>query len=156
MQQQSSGKVEPSMLRDIIRGELVTVEPDMNVTAAARTMAERGVGAVMILNQGRPRGILTDRDIVVRCLARHVDVDDCTVEQVMTESLESAKDTDGIFDCIQKMHRARVRRIPVVDGSGQAVGLVSFGDLLTILGRELNELTEGTTPPLDEELKSAA
>ena len=145
------------MLSEIIRRDVVNVEPDTTVTQAARIMAERGVGALLVLNEGRPRGILTDRDIVVRCVAPRVDVDDCTVEQIMTESVEAVRETDGIFDVIQKMRRAQVRRIPVVDAHGNAVGILSFGDLVAILSREMMELAKGTTPAAeDSDLRKAA
>jgi CBS domain containing-hemolysin-like protein len=56
------------------------------------------------------------------------------------------KDTDGLFDCIKKMHNSHVRRMPVVDEQGKACGLVSFGDILAILSKELVTVTEADTP----------
>src|SRR5689334_16091712 len=99
------------MLKDIIHREnLATVEPDAKIVDAARVMEERNVGCVLVLNNGRPHGIITDRDIVVRCVAENLDVSDTTVEQVMTETVESCREDDGLFDCIQKMRDAGVRR----------------------------------------------
>lgn len=129
------------MLKEICNRELVTVEPDTRVSECAKVMAERHVGTVLVLSNGRPRGIITDRDIVVRCVASHTDVDDTTVENIMSESLEVASITDGIFDCIRRMHRAQVRRIPVVDENGKAVGIISFDDMLSVLSKEFAELT---------------
>jgi CBS domain-containing protein len=54
------------------------------------------------------------------------------------------KETDGIYDCIQKMRESGVRRMPVVDHEGKAVGVVSFGDLLAVLSEEFAALTETT------------
>ena len=144
------------MLKDIVCRELVCVDSDTKVSEAARMMEKKDVGSVLVLDNGRPRGILTDRDIVLRCVAKNLDVDDCTVENVMTESLQSVKETDGVFDVVETMRGAGVRRIPVVDGRGQAVGIVSFGDLLGILSKELSELTEGTTRPLEIQRTAAA
>ena len=141
------------MIRDLIKGQLVTVEPDSRVSEAAGKMAGENVGAVLVLSNGKPRGIFTDRDIVVRCIAKNIDVSDCTVEQVMTESLETVSETDGIFDCIKKMHDAKVRRIPVIDASGKAIGIISFGDLLAVLSREFYELTSTTTPAEETEIE---
>jgi CBS domain-containing protein len=143
------------MLRDIIDRNLVTVRPDAKVTEAAERMAEENVGCVLVLaDDGKPRGILTDRDIVVRCLAKNVDVNDCTVENVLTESLETVNEHDGFFDCIKKMNEAEERRIPVVDNSGKAIAIISFGDILAVLGKELHALTAVTRP--GEERKVAA
>jgi CBS domain-containing protein len=135
------------MLRDIIGNQnLVTCEPDAKVNEVAQIMADRNVGAVMVLTGNKPRGIVTDRDIVLRCVAKNVDVSDCTVEQIMSESVETVKDTEGLFDCIRKMHKAHVRRMPVVNDQGRAVGIVSFGDILAILSKEFVTLTEADTP----------
>ena len=135
------------MLRDILNNQhLVTCEPDAKVTDVAKLMADNDIGAVMVLTDEKPRGIVTDRDIVLRCVAQNTDVDDTTVEQVMTESVATCHENDGIFDCIMKMKQAKVRRIPVVDDSGKAVGIISFGDLLAVLSKEFVELTQTTTP----------
>jgi CBS domain-containing protein len=143
------------MLKDIMCRDLVTVEPDAKVSEVAKVMERENVGCVLILDNGKPRGLLTDRDIVTRCIAKNVDVDDCTVENIMTESLEVVKETDGIFDCIETMHGAGVRRIPVVNEQGRAVGLISFGDLLAVLSKEFSELTATTTPREEEERRAA-
>lgn len=135
------------MLRDILNhSDLVTVEPDAKVIEVAKLMERENVGCVLVLSEGKPRGLITDRDIVVRCIAKNVDVSDCTVEQVMTESVETAKDTDGVFDCIRKMRDAGVRRMPVVDDEGKAVGIITAGDLLAMLSKEFATLAQGTTP----------
>lgn len=79
-------------------------------------------------------------------MGRNLDVNDTTVEQVMTESLDTIQDTAGIYECIQKMQQSQVRRMPVVDDENRAVGIISFGDLLAILSKELVALTASTTP----------
>lgn len=137
------------MLRDILNRRLVTVSPDAKVIEAARLMEEANVGSVLVLDNDKPRGILTDRDIVVRCIAQNVDVTDCTVENILSESLVVCHETDGIFDCIRRMREAKVRRMPVLNDQGKVVGIVSFGDLMAMLGREMGELTQGTTPAED-------
>jgi signal-transduction protein with cAMP-binding, CBS, and nucleotidyltransferase domain len=135
------------MLNDIIgKQSLVTCEPDAKVNDVARIMADRNVGAVMVLTGDKPRGIVTDRDIVLRCIAKNVDVSDCTVEQIMSESVETVKMSDGLFDCIKKMHNAHVRRMPVVDDQGKAIGMISFGDIMAILSKEFVTITEADTP----------
>jgi CBS domain-containing protein len=143
------------MLKDVINRKLVTVEPDTSISDVAKTMAREDVGCVLVLDNNKPRGLITDRDIVMRCIAKNIDVDDCTVENVMTESLQTVKETDGIFDCIETMRGAGVRRIPVVNDRNQVVGIISFGDLLAVLSSEFYELTSNTTPSLGREQKAA-
>jgi CBS domain-containing protein len=118
-------------------------------------MAEKNVGAILVISEGKPLGIITDRDIVVRCVAENLDCDDTTVENVLTESIHVAKDTDGLFEVIRKMRTARVRRIPVVDGNGSAIGIISFGDIVGLLSRELVEVSIGATPEKNFEEKAA-
>jgi CBS domain-containing protein len=143
------------MLKDIINRRLVTVEPDSRVSDAAKIMEAEDIGCVLVLDNGKPHGLLTDRDIVVRCIAKNIDVDDCTVENIMTESLETVSESDGLFECIETMRGAGVRRIPVVDDRGHAIGIVSFGDILAVLSKEFFELTVETTPASEFEQKAA-
>jgi predicted transcriptional regulator len=63
----------------------------------------------------------------------------------MTESLVTCYDTDGIFDCITKMKDAKVRRIPIVDKTGKAIGILSAADLLTVLAKEFDFLASAAT-----------
>ncbi len=144
------------MLKELVNKHLVTVEPDTKVKEAAKIMEKENVGTVLVLDNNRPRGILSDRDIVLRCIAKDVDVDDCTVENVMTESLATVNENDGIFDCIEKMRENHVRRIPVVNDQNKVVGILSFGDLLAILSKEFMHLTETTTAPEKERKMKAA
>lgn len=139
------------MIKDLINRKLVVTEADASLSKIAKIMEQEDVGCVLVLDESeRPRGIMTDRDIVTRCIAKRIDVDDCTVENVMSESVLTVKETDDIFDCIEVMRGARVRRIPVVDEHGKAVGLISLGDLLTVLSKELIGLTEANSSQFRE------
>jgi hypothetical protein len=109
-------------------------------------MAHHDVGCVLVVEDQKLKGLITDRDIVMRCLAKNLSPTECRVSSVMTETPATVRDTDGIFDCIETMRGAQVRRIPVVDRSGDLVGIVSFGDILAVLSKELAELTRGTVP----------
>lgn len=130
------------MLKEIVNRDLVTIEPHQSVLEAARLMEARGVGCVLVLYNEKPRGLITDRDIVLRCVAHNLDISDTTVENILTESLATVHETDGFFDAIRKMRDAGVRRIPVVNSSGKAVGIVTFDDLICILTQELSTLAD--------------
>jgi len=134
------------MLKDLITQRVVCVEPDAKVIEVARIMSDENVGAALVCTDGIPKGIVTDRDIVVRCIAKNVDVNDCTIEQISSEPVESVKETDGVYDCIRKMKNQEVRRLPVVNEHGEAVGVVSFDDLIGMLAKEVSELAEAATP----------
>ena len=139
------------MLKNIIRLELFSVKPEDNITEVVRIMKERNVGSVLVCDElKKPVGIITDRDLVLRCMAEHKDYHACSARDLMTPSPRTVRDQDGIFDCINAMRDSQVRRIPVVDSQGKALGIVSFGDILGILSKEFGNLVENTTHPLEE------
>jgi CBS domain-containing protein len=77
---------------------------------------------------GRLQGIITDRDIVLRCVAAEIDPEKTTVGEIMTKSLVTASPRDDVRRAAQLMASAQVRRLPVTDG-GRLVGMLSLGDL---------------------------
>ncbi len=140
------------MLNTIIRLELFSVKPEDSVTRVVDLMKNRNIGCVLVCDdQQKPVGIVTDRDIVLRCIGEQKDFKTCAARDLMTPAPKTVRDTDGLFDCIQSMHDAQVRRIPVVDAQGKALGIISFGDLLKILSKEFSNLIETTTHPLEGE-----
>jgi len=144
------------MLRNIIKKNIITVSPDASITDVAKIMRDNNIGSIAVTENQRPIGIITDRDIVVRCTSEHKDLSGCQVRDHMTSSPETVKDTDGIYECARRMHQAHIRRLPVVDEQGQAIGIVSFGDLLAVLSKELSDLTLAGTVVADTELKKTA
>lgn len=136
------------MLKDMIPRKLVSTGLNTQVSQVAQLMTDQDVGCVLIVENGLPQGLVTDRDIVLRCVAQRLDPQQCLVHQIMTRTLATVRETAGVFDCIEKMKAEKVRRIPIVNDHGEAVGILSFGDLLSLLGREMSEITEGTTPEL--------
>jgi len=137
------------MLRDVIQSGLACVASDTLVIDIARLMKTKNIGCVLVVQDDRPIGIVTDRDLVVRCIAQDQVIENCSASDIMSESVRTVGIDDGIFDCIRAMRDARVRRIPVVDEQGKAVGIVSLGDLLAILSKELTFLAEAGTLAAD-------
>ena len=87
-----------------------------------------------------PVGILTDRDLVIEILARDVDMNAVTVGDVMSAELASARESDGIYETLQRMRAKGVRRMPVVNAGGSLVGILTADDLLALLADELTAL----------------
>ena len=144
------------MLKDIISGKVISTDPQAKVSHVAQLMSDHDVGCVLVVENGKPKGLVTDRDIVLRCVAKNMDPQHSFVAQIMTRSLATVRDTAGIFDCIERMKEEKVRRIPVVNEKGEAVGILSFGDLMSLLGKEMSEVTEGTTPEFHLKKPSAS
>lgn len=120
---------------------LVECSPRDSVRKAAALMSDKNVGSVLVQNNGKVEGILTDRDIVVRCIAKGNNAEDQSVREVMTPSPETVPHDLGLFQVLQHMRTRKVRRMPVVDRQGKAVGIVAMDDLVSLLSKELSELS---------------
>jgi CBS domain-containing protein len=121
---------------------LATADAEETVEHAARAMRERHVGCLVVTKNGRPLGIVTDRDLVVRVLAQGLDgsahVGDFTTFGPLTVSVHDTVETAA--SC---MRTHGVRRLPIVDDTGLAVGIVTADDLLVLFGRNLADVCEG-------------
>lgn len=121
---------------------LVVTNAKESVARAAQTMRDKGVGCLLVIKDGHPYGIVTDRDLVVRVLAEGLDasapVGDFTTFGPLTVSIH-----DEIATAARRMREHGVRRLPIIDDSGGAVGIVTADDLLIMLGRDLASVCEG-------------
>jgi CBS domain-containing protein len=122
----------------------------------ARLMAERNVGTVIVEEHGRPVGIVTDRDLVTRCIAAHKDAHVCPAETLMSRTVVTCSETTGLMECVNLMRTHAVRRVVVTDSKGLTRGIISFGDIVGLLGRELHELTHVLTRAGEEEAAEIA
>ena len=114
-------------VRDLIKGDPVTVEASATAEDAAKLMDEKDIGNVLVVENGEVQGIVTDRDIVVRVIAKG-NGGDASVREAASTDLETLEPDASIDDAIQKMEQGNVRRLPVVE-DGKPVGVVSIGDL---------------------------
>ena len=114
-------------VRDLLKGDPVTVEASATVQDAAKLMDENDIGNVLVVENDEVQGIVTDRDIVVRVIAKG-DGADASVREACTTDLETLEPDASIDDAIQKMEQANVRRLPVVE-DGKPVGVITLGDL---------------------------
>ncbi|MEV8592677.1 CBS domain-containing protein [Streptomyces sp. NPDC052012] len=114
-------------VRDIMTSAPVTVGPHTSVAEVARVMRDRDLGAVLVTDGDQLRGLVTDRDLVVRSLAEGGDPEQTTVAGACSEDLVTVAPDDELDTAIRLMREHAVRRVPVVD-RGHAVGVVSLGD----------------------------
>jgi CBS domain-containing protein len=116
-------------VRDVMTANPVSLDEGAPVLDAARAMADKNIGNVIVVKGGRVHGILTDRDIVVRCLARNKDIRSCTCGEVASSTNVVTISPDEPIDrAVELMRQRAVRRLVVVDGQ-KPVGIVSLGDL---------------------------
>ncbi|CAM5639119.1 CBS domain-containing protein OS=Streptomyces tendae OX=1932 GN=F3L20_16795 PE=4 SV=1 [Streptomyces tendae] len=115
-------------VRDVMTGDPVTVEPLTSVTAVARIMRDRDLGAVLVTEGDRLRGLVTDRDLVVRSVAEGGDPEQFTVAGACSDDVVTVRSDEELEHAVRLMREHAVRRLPVVD-DGRPVGIVSLGDL---------------------------
>jgi CBS domain-containing protein len=130
------------LLSHLIHRELISVRPGESIARAVELMNEKRVGSVVVIEQLRPVGILTDRDVAMALGLGNATPDD-PVQTTMTCPVTTMREDEGIFDATQYMMENALRRVPIVDKYGRAVGVVSLDDLLILLTRELNNLAKG-------------
>jgi CBS domain-containing protein len=112
----------------------------MTVDQAARAMRSKNVGALVVVNAGRPVGMLTDRDIVVEVVARGMDPEEVRVGDVMVKKPVTIRQDLGIFDAARAFAKTGVRRLPVVTSSGVLVGVITMDDVVMLLGNEMGHM----------------
>ncbi len=105
------------------------LEATASVLHAAELMREGDIGDVVVLEDQRLYGILTDRDIVVRVLARRSDPAAVTVGEICSRDLTTIASTASLGEAVRLIREKAIRRLPVVEGNGAVVGIVSLGDL---------------------------
>ena len=113
---------------EVMTSDVKVVRPDESVQKAAAIMTEQDIGALPVCDGTRLKGMITDRDIVVRAVACGRGVD-TPVSEVMTEEVIWCAEDADIQDLLKRMGADQVRRIPVLDTNRNLVGIVALGDL---------------------------
>jgi len=160
--------------RDIMTRELVVATRDTTIVEVSRMMKQEDVGVIPVVEYDAPAGngrsegsernyqdrnyargkligLITDRDIVVRCVADNKDCASVRAEDIMSVDLNTARPNDRVVDVIQKMGDKQVRRIPVCNDNGYLVGMISMADVATEtrqdreLAESLEEISKGTS-----------
>ena len=106
-----------------------SLSPADTVLQAAQAMAELNVGAIPVCEGGKLVGMVTDRDIVLRAVARSLDGKTTRLSDVMSGNIRCATEDQDIDTVLGTMAAAQIRRMPVVDGNAKLVGIISLGDI---------------------------
>ena len=112
---------------------LATAAPDETIRKAAQRMTEYDVGALVVLKEERGTravGVLTDRDIVVRCVAEQLDPERVTVSEIMTTPVFMVRDETPINEALARMAAAGTRRLVVVAEGDRVAGVLTLDDIL--------------------------
>jgi CBS domain-containing protein len=137
------------MIGQICSKPAVTASPDTTVQEAAHRMRTRNVGALVVVNgRGKPIGVVTDRDITVKVVAQGAEPAAVRVGSLIARKPTVIDEGAGILDATKLLSRRGVRRLPVVDRTGQLVGILSLDDLLMLFGSELSHIASALASEL--------
>jgi CBS domain-containing protein len=131
-------------IAEICSRGVVIANPDDSLRTVAALMRVQHAGSVVVTRDDaglcRPLGIITDRDIVLALVAKDVSPDAVSAGDVMSEPLETIRETDEVWTALERMRSRGVRRLPVLGAQGELVGIVSADDLLELVAEELSGL----------------
>jgi CBS domain-containing protein len=127
---------------ELMHTPAVTCRPNTTVAEVARLMSGRSVGSVLVVDDiGYLAGIVTDRDVAVRCVGEGRS-GDVAVEQIMSRTVATIPLHADVSDAAAIMAKRSVRRLPVVDEDDKPHGLVALDDLVRQLGREADAVAD--------------
>ncbi len=138
-------------LERVCRKEVVTVSPHTNLLEVARLLRSQHVGSVVVVEERRPVGILTDRDIIVKVVAEEKDTKAIQAYEIMTTNPALININLDPLDATRIMRERGLRRLPVVDENRHLLGIITLDDLLALLGKETENLAEAVHTELAKE-----
>jgi CBS domain-containing protein len=118
----------PELVQDVMTSEPICLDMSATVSEAAQRMRDNNIGDVLVTDQGRLRGVVTDRDVVIRAIANGMQPDLTSLGHILTAEPICANPNDPVSKAVTLMREHALRRLPVCDGD-RIVGIVSLGDL---------------------------
>ncbi|RXE56296.1 signal transduction protein [Methanoculleus taiwanensis] len=125
-----------------LREDVVSVSPDTSGVDVAKIMEQKNVGSVVVVDgDGRPTGIITDRDMIVRVVARDKRPEEMKARDIMTRNPTAFTEGMQVTDAMERMMKEGIRRMPIVDRNGRLTGIVIPDDIIRLLGDEISYIT---------------
>jgi CBS domain-containing protein len=129
-----------SQVKDVMVDEVLTIEASATMLEAAQKMRDANIGMLPVMDDGVLRGVVTDRDLVVRGLSRDQRPSEIEVADCLTEPARYAEPEWTLDDALVEMARQHVGRLPVIDSAGKIVGVVTLSSLALRAGRQEDTL----------------
>ena len=136
-------------IADVMTPDPQTVRPGDTLQSAAQLMDELNVGVLPVVDGGELIGILTDRDIVIRSTSAGQDPNTAKVSDAMTTDAQTLQEDASVEEAVEIMEERQLRRVPVVNGAGRLVGIVSLGDLAASGTPEAADALEAISTPAE-------
>ena len=117
-------------VKDCMCNDVCCVKPETNLKEVAKIMSQNHIGCLPVCdNNNSICGIVTDRDLVLRCIACNKDINNTPVSDIMSCNVCTCKETDDITNAQRKKKKKQIRRLPVCDNNNKVVGILTLGDL---------------------------
>jgi CBS domain-containing protein len=126
------GKEPPSIVKNVMAKPVITIDKDGSVREVAKIMSEKGIGCIVVTDNGAPVGIATERDILQRVVAKGLDASKIKMNEIMSKPLITINGGMPIINAIRVMEKNNVRRLLIVE-KGKLIGIVTQRDLLRVL-----------------------
>lgn len=139
-------------VQDIMTRDPACCTPKSTLQDVAQQMAECDCGEIPVLDERqRPVGVVTDRDICIRAVAKGKDMKKATAAEIMSVPVYTVQPQDELEQCLRQMEDRQVRRVPVVDAHGACCGIVAQADIARALGnaragKVVRDISQGTGP----------
>ena len=127
-------------LGNLCRREVVVVNQGTPIKEAVKFMEEKNIGSVIVVGGGKPVGIVTDRDILLRVVNKGLDPEKSSVDDVMTKEIVTLKEGMGLFEALEQVKGKGIRRFPIVDARGNLKGIMTLDDIIYLLGKEMADV----------------
>ena len=124
-------------VKEYMKKNVIVVNRNTTLRDVAKIMTENNVGSVIVVDNGKPIGIITERDIV-RAIGRNKDLNS-KAEEIMTSSLITIKEDSPITGALSLMRSYNIRHLPVIDNEGNLTGIISIRDV----ARAIDDALEG-------------
>ena len=116
-------------IKDIMTRKIICMDKGNNVFALTRLMDENGIGSVVVTDNGKAAGIVTERDVITKCLAKGLDPKKTIIASIMSSPLVSVEPDSLVSDAAKLMVSKMIRRLPVID-QGELRGMVTATDMI--------------------------
>ncbi len=139
-------------VRDLMTTDPACCDPDTGLQDIARMMLDNDCGAIPVVEQGKPVGIVSDRDIAVRAVAEGRNPLEMTAAEIMSAPVETVTEDTSVDDLFDLMEDKQIRRVVVVDEDGGVCGIVAQADIAEYAGDEVAEVVQEISEPASSKL----
>ncbi len=145
-------------VKEVMTREVCTIRKSDSVHTLAKRMVEYGVGSAVVIENGKPIGIVTEKDLISKVVARNKTPSKVKIEEIMSHPLIKITPQTSLREAARLMIKRGIRRLPVIDKDGNLVGIITDNDILGVsldLGEFAALVTEHSAGYVEEELKPA-